>query len=85
MSRLNKATYLQNAVRTDEKRQRDLSIDYDAKHVRQAIVHTREDIVLVISYLNSIGDSLGTIRTLLLIIAIAAVVSATVLTLRFLS
>ena len=50
--------------------------DYEAEAVRQAVVHTREDLVLVVSYLSSTANLLGSVKKLLLIIAVAAVVSA---------
>ena len=70
-----RAHALTDAVRSSERDQRG-HIDYSSIHVRQAVVHSREDLVVVISYLASITKRLGYIRWLLVIIAIAAVVSA---------
>ena len=53
--------------------------DYEAEAVRQAVVHTREDLVLVVSYLSSIAKLLGSIKKLLVVIAVAAVVSVAAL------
>ncbi len=38
------ARNLQKAVRESDNQKRETGIDYDEKHVRQSIVHTREDI-----------------------------------------
>jgi hypothetical protein len=36
-----------NAERLSDKEKRDAGIDYDEKHVRQSIVHSRDDIVFL--------------------------------------
>jgi len=58
---------------------------YDEDRVRQATIHTRQDLVMVVSHLSSIGDLLAFIRALLVVIAIAAVVVATVMVWPYLS
>ncbi len=71
-----RASDLRTQVRYDEIHK---PRDYEASDVRQAVVHTREDLVMVVSYLSSIAKLLGSIKTLLVVIAVAAVVSAAVL------
>lgn len=39
---------LQKTVRESEKQKREAGIDYDEQHVRQSIVHIREDIILFV-------------------------------------
>ena len=68
MGPLNKAGRLQRGVRDDEERQRNM-VDYDDQHVRQATVHAREDLVLVVSYLLSISRQLAVVIVLLAVIA----------------
>ncbi len=70
------ARELQDAVRDAETSQR---VDYEDDQVRQAVVHAREDMVLVYSLLSSVARLLVSIRALLVIIAVAAVVSAVAL------
>jgi len=75
-----KATDLQDKVRASEIDQLDLgNAHYGQDRVRQAVVHTREDMVLVVSYLKDTVRLLRSIRTLLVVIAIAVVVVAVVL------
>ncbi len=74
-----KARTLQGMVRDSEMSQRVDGIDYEDEQVRQAVVHTREDLVLVYSHLSDITKLLGSIYKLLVIIAVAAVVSAVAL------
>jgi len=71
-----KAWDLKELVRDSEMRVR---AQYEGEDVRRAVVHTREDLVQVVSYLSSIGRLLGSIKALLVIIAFAAVVSAVAL------
>ena len=71
-----RASDLRTQVRYDEIEK---PRDYEASDVRQAIVHTREDLVLVVSYLSDAVHLLRPIKWLLVVIAVAAVVSAAVL------
>ncbi len=52
---------------------------YPKNQVDQAVINTREDMVLVVSHLSSIAELLGSIKKLLVIIAVTAVVSAVAL------
>jgi len=76
MTRNKEASDLQEMTRLSEAEQPAI---YDDDDVRKATVHTRQDLVLVVSHLSSIGDLLASIRVLLAVVAIAAVVVATVL------
>jgi hypothetical protein len=38
---------LQDSVREDDAKQRVEGVDYSSQHVRQSLVHSREDIVLI--------------------------------------
>ena len=67
---------LQRGVRDDETKQRDLGVaDYDSVQVRQAIVHTRQDLVLVVSHLSSLNKQIAVIRNLLWLIAFLLIIS----------
>lgn len=57
-----KAEALQDRVRN---REAERGIDYADEDVRRATVHTREDIVLVVSLLSSVNRQLSTIKLLL--------------------
>ena len=57
-----RAMSLQSAVRADEMK---ADNDYSGSQVRQAIVHSREDIVLIYSMLSSAVQILKGIRTIL--------------------
>lgn len=57
-----RAMRLQSAVRADEMK---ADNDYSGRQVRQAIVHSREDIVLIYSMLSSAVQILKGIRTIL--------------------
>ena len=61
---------LQQSVRAAEQ---ELIEDYSDEKVRQQIVHTREDIVAIYSYMSSANKHLGAIKVLLLV-AIAVLV-----------
>ncbi len=52
------ASELQYRVKVDEQ---DIKIDYSDEEVRQAIVHTRQDVVMLVSHLGSISKQLRTI------------------------
>tara|TARA_B100001093_G_scaffold511089_1_gene578248 strand:+ start:107 stop:340 length:234 start_codon:yes stop_codon:yes gene_type:complete len=56
------AADLQHNVRMDE---HDRVQDYDEEQVKQAVVHARQDIVLLVSYATSIIKILKSIRFIL--------------------
>lgn len=58
---LDSARWLQNGVREDEQVQRDAGQDYTPQHIRQSIVHTREDMVLLVSHLAGIHKAVNKI------------------------
>ena len=64
MKEQKKAADLQYEVRMSEY---DNLQDYDNEQVKQAVVHSRQDIVLLVSYANSIIKILKDIRMILLI------------------
>ena len=64
MKEQKKAADLQYEVRMSEY---DNVQDYDNEQVKQAVVHSRQDIVLLVSYANSIIKILKDIRMILLI------------------
>jgi len=70
------ARVLQDLVRDSEMSPR---VYYEDEQVRQAVIHTREDLVLVVSHLSTAAKLLGSIKALLVVIAVAAVVSAVAL------
>lgn len=59
-----KAWRIQRGVREDELKQRD-NRDYDEQHVRQSIVHSREDVVMLVAYADAVNTQLSTIKWLL--------------------
>lgn len=67
MKEQKKAADLQHEVRMSEY---DNVQDYDNEQVKQAVVHSRQDIVLLVSYANSIIKILKDIRMILLITSI---------------
>lgn len=60
-----KAFELQRAVR---KREQELGQDYSEQEVRRATVHTREDVIVLVSHASSHSKYLSWIRLLLLAI-----------------
>lgn len=63
-----RARKLQRHVRIDEAEQlRDGLSDYDDGQIRQAIVHSRQDIVILVSYLSSANYKLKVIAGLLFV------------------
>jgi hypothetical protein len=54
LKEIQEAKKLLKVTRESEKEQRDASIDYDEKHVRQSIIHTREDIILLVSLMGNL-------------------------------
>ena len=67
MKEQKKAADLQHEVRMSEY---DNVKHYDDEQVKQSVVHSREDIVLLVSYGNSIIKILKDIRIILLITSI---------------
>lgn len=59
-----KAARLQRGVRADEAKLADFS-RYDSDEVRRSIVHTREDVVLLIGHLDAVNMQLRMIKWLL--------------------
>jgi hypothetical protein len=51
------AMALQMSIKADEIDQLKRGADYSEQQTRLSIVHTRQDLVLVVSYLNSIAES----------------------------
>jgi hypothetical protein len=49
------AMILSEAGKRGEQRQLDEGVDYSDQHVRLSAVHARQDLVLVVSYLNSLN------------------------------
>ena len=56
---LGKAQTLQRSVRADEA---EVSSEHSSRHIRQAIVHGREDIVLLVSLLDTVNNQLLYLR-----------------------
>ncbi len=63
-----KAARLQSGVRADEA---EYGRDYPPEEVRRSVVHSREDIVLLIGHLDAVNIQLRTIKWLLVAIAIS--------------
>jgi len=77
LKELQEALNDKNVVRMSERQQRGAvidGIDYDEKHVRQSIIHTREDVVLLVSLMaNLLVQSKKTNKRLLGIIVVLIV------------
>ena len=68
---IKEAKKLQEVTRETEKGQRDAGINYDEKHVRQSIIHTREDIILLVSLMaNFLAQSKKINQRLFVIIVV---------------
>lgn len=65
---------LVDSVRETEKQQRDNGLDYDEIHVRQSIVHTREDLVNVYDQLCKTKSQIEYIKNYSFITMIAVIV-----------
>jgi len=64
------ASELQRGVKHDELENLDKGLDdYSEAQVRQATVHTRHDLVLLVSHFASLNRQVSTVRRLLWIIA----------------
>lgn len=63
------------AVRDAEAQQRDAGIDYDDWQVRQAAVHTREDLILAIAHLDEIAAAARSLKRWVLagVVVLAAI------------
>jgi len=72
-----RAGNLQQFVRGEEARTLGYN-GYDARQVRQAVVHAREDMVLLVSHISSVNRQLRTIKWLLAAIAALAVFAVAV-------
>jgi hypothetical protein len=72
---MQRAARLQEGVRNDERCDAAFSV-YGEEEVARATVHTRQDLVLIVSYLSSANEQLATIRWLLmgLVVLVAAIV-----------
>lgn len=44
--------------------------DYETAHVRRSVVHSREDLILAVSYLSSMNEQLVWVRRFLAVIAV---------------
>jgi hypothetical protein len=65
------AADLQRSVKHDEMKNLEHGADgYDEAQARQAIVHTRQDIVLLVSLLASLNGQIATVRRLLWLIVL---------------
>ncbi len=63
---------LQRGVKHDEKALPGIN-DYTDDDVRQAVVHTRQDVVLLVSLLDSLNSQVRWVKWLPVVIAIAAI------------
>ncbi|MDY7525371.1 hypothetical protein [Sphingomonas sp. 10B4] len=66
-----RAARLQDSVRAAEQRNAEFS-QYDQDDVARAVVHTRQDVVLLVSQLSSLNAQLRMVKWLLAFIAVAA-------------
>ena len=69
---------LQKEVRSSESKKRESGVDYDEIHVRQSIVHTREDLVLLVPLVTHILSQTKKVNTKLSIIVALLIVLITV-------
>jgi hypothetical protein len=58
-----KASRLKNSTVADEE---DIGGVYDDEQVKRSVVHTRQDVILIVSYLSSLNIQLQAIKWLLL-------------------
>ena len=63
-------TAIQNAVMEDEREQIDNGLDYSDQQVRQAAVHTRQDMILLAAYANLAAKRLKTIKNLVWVMTV---------------
>jgi hypothetical protein len=68
------AADLQRGGRFSEKDQLEQGVDYSDQAVRIATVHTREDIILIVSYLSGIAKDVRKIREWITALGILALV-----------
>ena len=69
------ASRLQDGVRAAEQRN-SAFVHYDEDEVARAVIHTRQDVVLLASYLSSLNSQIMVVKWLLAVIAVAAVILA---------
>ena len=62
-----KAGQLQAMTRDTESSKED---DYSPEQVRRAVVYTREDVVLIVSYLSSVNEQLMWVRRSLAVLVV---------------
>ena len=78
---LSGAALLQTMTIDSEQKQRESGVEYSDRHVRQATVHTRQDMILLAYHLSSIGQwckrIFGTLLVLTLIAGANLVMSMT--------
>ena len=74
------AAALQNGVIDSEQKQLDAGVDYSEQHVRIAIVHIRQDLVLLISAASVAATRLKHIRLMMAVVTVCAILA----TLRYL-
>jgi hypothetical protein len=65
-----RAAQLQSGVRSDEAGH---VHDYPLEEVRRSVVHSREDIVLLIGHVDAVNMQLRTIKWLLAVIAVSLI------------
>lgn len=65
-----RAAKLQRDVKWDEAKQ---VTDHSAQELRQAIIHTRQDVVLLVSHLSSLNQQVGCLVSLVGVLVIAVV------------
>ena len=70
------ATALQKSVIDSDQEQLDMGIDYSFQHVRLATVHTRQDLVLLVSTVGVCANRLRQIRWLVVVLTVCAVLSS---------
>jgi|JI10StandDraft_1071094.scaffolds.fasta_scaffold37518_1 hypothetical protein len=70
------ATALQKSVIDSDQEQMDMGIDYSSQHVRLATVHTRQDLVLLVSTVGICANRLRQIRWLVVVLTVCAVLSS---------
>lgn len=51
----------------------DYGISYEKEHLNRIIIHTRQDLILCVSYLDSINEQLSSIKNTLRFIAVLGV------------
>ena len=70
---------LQEKIRDSEQRRIEEGLDYSQQEVRIATVHTREDVTMLVSYMDSINKNLRRINSYLSVLVIIALVIMVIL------